>query len=94
MLELVHLFQQFPIHPSAGRLPWLDAVDEKFASIGADFHALSGSYFRQSFSELFRVLLHFFLSGRSSANCKLQRDRPSIDTMVSQPSVLSFPGIY
>ena len=58
--ELVHFFQRFSIHSFihsyVGKCSWLGAVDESFAFVGADFHAVSSICFLQSFSEL----LEFF----------------------------------
>ena len=52
VFELVHFFQRFSIHPYVDRWSWLDAVDENFAFVRADFHAVTSRSFLQSFSEL------------------------------------------
>ena len=45
------LIPAFSIHPYVCRWSWLDAVDENFAFVGADFHAVFSSSFLWSFRE-------------------------------------------
>ena len=53
--ELVNFFRCFLIHP-VGRWCWLDAVDENFAFVEADFYAVTTSSVLQTFSELLELL--------------------------------------
>ena len=53
VLEPANFFHRFSIHLLyVGLLSCLDAVDENFAFVLADFHAVISSRFLQSFSEL------------------------------------------
>ena len=40
VFELVHFIERLSVHLYVGRLSWLDAVDDNFALVRADFHAV------------------------------------------------------
>ena len=59
VFELANLFKRLSVHLYVGRWFWLDAVDENFAIVGADFHAV---FFSRCFIQSLSELLQFFFN--------------------------------
>ena len=86
-LFCAQLSERLSVHMYVGRWFWLDAVDENFALLGADFHAVFSRCFLQSLIEL----LEFFFTAYEHIDVvgKLQSGRPPNDTSDSGLSVSS-----
>ena len=69
------LLPAFSIHLYVGLWSWLNAVDENFAFVGADFYALTSSSFLQPFNPMSCwSFLHCFLADRcrwQTASCRV-----------------------
>ena len=78
----------FPFIHMFGRWSWLDAVDENFASVVADFHSVSSSCFSSLSVSCSSSQLPPSRS-MSSANLKLQSGRPPMDINDSGVSISS-----
>ena len=87
-MELVHFFERFSINTCIGRWSWLDAVDENFAFVGADFNTVTSSSFLQSLVICWSSSSMLPNRLKSSVNRKLQIGRPIIDTDESGMPVL------
>ena len=91
-----NFFERLSVHLYVGRWSWVDAVDENFALVGAEFHAVFSRCFLQSLSELLKF---FFTAGVSvsSASSTASSAKQSLylmNSQVSEPFALSSSGIH
>ena len=83
----MHFFYHLPIHPYVGGWPWIDAVDEDFAFVGADLHTVTAAGFsNMSVSYLSYSSMRPTRSSISSANRKFQSGCPPTDSEDSEVS--------
>ena len=84
VFELVHFFGRLCVHLYVSRWPWLDAADDNFAVVAADFHPVFSRCFLQSLSEL----LQFFFTAFEQINVI---DKPQV---AKRSFSYEFTGIF